>query len=85
MDLHSCKSPPDKSKGTGLIISQAVRFRSQFIDSIVGFYVASLWMMIRRSRDRASRDADARCPARGMGVLPIGTARPEKLAGDLTL
>ena len=34
MDLHSCKWPPDKSKGTGLIMSQAVRFRSQFIDSM---------------------------------------------------
>jgi len=42
MDLHSCKWPPDKSKGTGLIMSQAVRFRSQFIDSIVGFFVAKL-------------------------------------------
>jgi hypothetical protein len=35
------------------------------------FLLLSSSKTIRRSRDRASRDAGARRPARGMGVLPI--------------
>ena len=39
------------------------------------FLLLSSSKTIRRSRDRASRDAGARRPARGMGMLPIGIPR----------